>query len=177
MVSSWSRMNVTRTNSSYCLCLGLGRTVEETSGEFEGHLIYLTHSEESLIKKSCSKTWRGADSTLVQPIILATKTGPQRKNQRMFQEEDGFVSEKGCHPTTDVCGTATFPSWFRYSPSSWCVLSVEYFLQKPTEGSQSAKTFGQPCVQRDSRTIERKKKLVSVGAPWPAWTLNLTCVR
>ena len=33
------------------------------------------------------------------------------------------------------------------------------------------------CVQRDSRTTEKKKKLVSLGAPWPAWTLNLASVR
>ena len=41
-----------------------GRTIiEEKCDEFEGHLMYLTKSEESLIKKSCSKTWRSANST------------------------------------------------------------------------------------------------------------------
>ena len=37
-------------------------------------------------------------------------------------------------------------------------------------------TVDQLCVQRDSRTIENKKQ-VSLGAPWPAWTLNLASVR
>ena len=61
-------------------------TIEETCDEFEGHLTYLTQSEESLIKKSCVKTLRGAENKLVQLRILASKTGPQGKKQRMFQE-------------------------------------------------------------------------------------------
>ena len=60
--------------------------IKEKCDEFQGHLMYLTQSEESLIKKSCSKTWRSAESKLVQPRILAPK---------------------GCNPTPDLCGTAT----------------------------------------------------------------------
>ena len=72
-----------------------GRTIiEEKCDEFEGDLMYLTQSEESLIKKSCSKTWRSAESKLVQPRIMATKTDPQGKKQRMFQEDEGFYFRK-----------------------------------------------------------------------------------
>ena len=40
-----------------------GRTInEETCDAFEGHLTYLTQSEESLTKKSCVRTWIGAES-------------------------------------------------------------------------------------------------------------------
>ena len=57
-------------------------------------MTYLTQSEESLIKKSCVKSWRGAESKLVQPRILASKTGPQGKKQRMIQGEEGFDFRK-----------------------------------------------------------------------------------
>ena len=59
-------------------------TIEETCDEFEGHLMYLTQSEESLIKNSCSKTWRVADSKLVKPRILATKTGSRCRKKRVL---------------------------------------------------------------------------------------------
>ena len=47
-------MNVTKINRCYCPVPWTGRTiVEEKCDEVEGHLTYLTKSEESLIKKSC----------------------------------------------------------------------------------------------------------------------------
>ena len=74
-------MNVTKKNKEKC-------------DEFEGHLMCLTHSEESLTKKSCFKRLRSAESNFVHPWILATKTGPQGRNREMFQEEQGFDFRK-----------------------------------------------------------------------------------
>ena len=72
-----------------------GRTInEETCDEFDGYLMNLTQSEESLIKKSCLKTWRSAESKLIQPRILATNTGPQGKKGTMCQEEEDFDLRK-----------------------------------------------------------------------------------
>ena len=77
------------------LVLWTGRTIiEEKCDDFVTHLMYLTQPEESLIKNSCSKTWRSAESKLVQPRILATKQGFHGKRQRMYQEEDGFDFRK-----------------------------------------------------------------------------------
>ena len=43
-----------------------------------------------LIQKPCDKSWRGAECKLVQPRVLAMKTGPHGRIQRTFQEEEGF---------------------------------------------------------------------------------------
>ena len=68
-----------------------GRTVIEGKyDEFVGHVMHLTQSEELLIQKSCDKSWRGAECKLVQPRILAMKTGPHGRKHRTFQEEEGF---------------------------------------------------------------------------------------
>ena len=49
---------------------------------------HTSQSEESLIKKSYVKSWRSAESKLVQPRIQASKTGLHGKKQRMFQEDE-----------------------------------------------------------------------------------------
>ena len=36
------------------------------------------------------KSWRGAECKLVQPRILATKTGPHGRKHRTLPEEEGF---------------------------------------------------------------------------------------
>ena len=64
--------------------------IEGKSDEFEGHVMHLTQSEELLIQKSSDKSWRGAECKLVQPRILAMKTGPHGRKHRTFQEEEGF---------------------------------------------------------------------------------------
>ena len=59
-----------------------------------------------LIKKSCEKSWRGAERTLVQPRIVATMTGPHGKKHRRFQKDcclrNCDVSLLTVHPP-DVC--------------------------------------------------------------------------
>ena len=40
--------------------------------------------------ESCDKPWRGAECKLVQPRILAVKTGPHGRKHRTFQQEEGF---------------------------------------------------------------------------------------
>ena len=52
--------------------------------------MHLTQSEEMLIQESCDNSWRGAECTLVQPRILAMKTGPHGRTHRTFQIEEGF---------------------------------------------------------------------------------------
>ena len=72
-----------------------GRTIiEEKCDELEGHLTHLTQSEELLIQKSCEKSWRGAECKLVEPRILAIKTGPRGRKQRTFQEDESFDFRK-----------------------------------------------------------------------------------
>ena len=58
--------------------------------EFEGHLMYLAQSEESVIKKSCTKTWRSAEGKLVQPRILEDENRPSREETENFLGRRGF---------------------------------------------------------------------------------------
>ena len=125
-----------------------GRTIiEETCDGVEGHLTYLTQSEELLIKISCEKSWRGAESKLIQHRILATKTGPHGKKHRKkkvliferllsdtwslrnWEQHSSFVAVCG-HPCVShsslVCGDSSptrlliFVLWCNI----WLILSV-----------------------------------------------------
>ena len=131
--------------------------VHEKCDECEG-TFDVSHTEESLIKNSCSETWRGAESKFVQPRILATKTDHQGKKQGLFREEEGFDFRKAAiRQLISPELRHFFPDSVVVHPLDVCVLSVGYFPQKSTEGSQSAQAIGQPCVQRDSRTVENEK--------------------
>ena len=58
-----------------------GRTIiEEKCDEVERHLTHLTQSEELLIKKSFEKSWRGAESKLIQPRILVRRQAHMGRN-------------------------------------------------------------------------------------------------
>ena len=128
-----------------------GRTIiEEKCDEVEGHLTYLTQSEELLIKKSCEKSWRGAESKLIQPRILATKTGPHGKKHRTFQEEEGFDFRKTAvrHLVIAELRRFSLDSVTVHPPDVCCRFGVS--LKNPAERSQHVLTVDQLCVQCDS---------------------------
>ena len=73
----------------------IGRTIiERKSDEFEGHVMLLTQSEETLVRKSCVKSWRGTECKFGQHRILATKTSPHGRKHRTLQEEKIFDFRK-----------------------------------------------------------------------------------
>ena len=71
-----------------------GRTIiEEKCDEVERHLTHLTQSEELLIKKSFEKSWRRAESKLIQPRILVRRQAHMGRDTERFRKE-GFDFRK-----------------------------------------------------------------------------------
>ena len=107
--------------------------------------------------KIMSSNMERRECVLVQPRICATKTGPAGQKQRVFQEEDGF----------DFRDAATrrliSAELRRFSPDSVTVYPPDvvcrsgFSLKNSAEGTWQVQTFGQPCVQSDSRTIEKRE--------------------
>ena len=129
-----------------------------------------------LIQKSCRQTWRGAECVLVQPRICATKTGPTGQKQRIFQEEDGF----------DFRDAATrrqiSAELRRFSPDSVTVHPPDVVCRSGFSLKNQQKVRGKckPLVNHVCSLIHeqlRREKLVFLGAPWPAWTLDLASVQ
>ena len=150
--------------------------IEEKCDEFEGHLTYLTQSEELLIKKSCEKSCRGAESKLVQPRILAMKIGPHGKKHRTFQEEEGFIFERLLSDTWSLWNCDVSLLILLLSILLTCVVGL-VFLSK---NLQKARNVCKPLINYVCSVILeqlKKKKLIFLGAPRPVWTLNLTNVR
>ena len=149
--------------------------IEEKSDELEGHLTYLTQSEELWIEKSCEKSWRGAESKLIQPRIQATKTGPHGKKHRTFQEEESFDFRKTVrHLVSAELRRFSPDSVTVHPPDLCCWFSVYLKFQ------QRARNMCKPLINYVCGVILehlKKKKLVFLDAPWPVWTLNLASVR
>ena len=138
--------------------------------------MHRTQFEELLIQKSCEKSWRGAECKLVQPRILAMKTGPHRKKHGTFQEEQGFNFRKS---TARHLVSAELR---RFSPDSVIVHPPDVRCRSGVslKSQQKARNMCKPLINHVcSVNLEqlRKKKLVFLGAPWPVWTLSLACVR
>ena len=105
------------------------------------------------------------ECVLVQPRICSTKTGPTGQIQRVFQEEDGF----------DFRDAATrrliSAELRRFSPDSVTVHPPDvvcrsgFFSQESEEGTWQVQTFGQPCVQSEPGTIEKRKNWFSWVRP------------
>ena len=154
-----------------------GRTIiKEKCDEFEGHLSCLTGEEEVLIQKSCLQTWRGAECVLVQTRICATKTGSTGQKQRMFQEEDGFDFRDAATRRL-ICAELR-----RFSPDSVVVHLPDVVCRSSSSLKNQRKVRGKckPLVNHVCSLIQeqlRREKLVFLGAPWPAWTLDLASVK
>ena len=145
--------------------------IEEKCDEFEGHLTYLTQSEELLIKKSCEKSWRGAESKLVQPRILATKTGPHGKKHRTFQEEEGFIFERLLSDTWSLRNCDVSLLILFLSILLTCAVGL-VFLSK---NLQKARNVCKPLINYVCSVILeqlKKKKLVFLSAPCPVWNVE-----
>ena len=153
-----------------------GRTViEGKSDEFERHEMHLTQSKELLIQKSCDKSWRGAECKLVQPRIVALKTGPHGRKHRTFQEEVGFdFRESAVRLVSAELRRFSPDSAIVHPPDVCCRFDI--YLKK----QQKARNMCKPLINYVCSVILEQlkmRKLVFLCAPWPAWTLNLACVR
>ena len=94
---------------------------------------------------------------LVQPRICATKTGPTGQKQRMFQEEDGFDFRDAAARRLISAELRRFSadSVTVHPPDVVC--RSGFFSQESAEGTRQVQTFGQSCVQSDSRSIEKRE--------------------
>ena len=129
-----------------------------------GHLSCLTREEEVM---RCLQTWRGAECVLVQRRICATKT---------VQEEDG----------SDFRDAATrrliSAELRRFSTDSVTVHPADVVCRSGISLKNQQKVRGKckPLVNHVCSLIReqlRRGKLVFLGAPWPAWTLDLPVVK
>ena len=142
-----------------------GRTIiEERCDEFEGHVSCLTREEEVLIQKSCPHTWRGAECVLVQPRVCATKT------------EDGFDFRDAAtrRPISADLRRFSLDCVTVHLPDVVCRSRF------PLKHQQKARGKCKPLVNHVCSLIHgqlRREKLVFLGAPWPAWTLDLASVQ
>ena len=108
-----------------------GRTIiEGKSNEFVGHVMHLTQSEDLLIQKSCDKSWMGAECKLVQPRILAMKTGPHGRKHRTFQEEEGFYFRELRRLASAELRRFSLDSVTVHPPDVCCRLSVSLKSQQ-----------------------------------------------
>ena len=151
--------------------------IEGKSDEFEGDVMHLTQSEELFFFKSSDKSRRGVECKLVQPRILAMKTGPHGRKHRTFQEEEDCFDFRESAVRRLVSAELR-----RFSPDSVTVHLPDVSCRSGVslKSQQKARNMCKPLVNHVCKVILedlRKKKLVFLGAPWPVWSLNLGSVR
>ena len=113
---------------------------------------------------------------LVQPRICATKTGLTGQKQRMFQQENGFDFR-------DAATRRLISAELRLvSPDSVTVHPPDVVCRSgfSLKNQQKIRGMRKPLVTHVCSPIHeqlRREKLVFLGAPWPAWTLDLASVQ
>ena len=140
-----------------------GRTVVEgKSDEFEGHVMHLTQSEELLIQKSCDKSWRGAECKLVQPRILAMKTGPHGRKHRTFPEEEGFDFRES------AARRLVSAELRRFSPGSVTVHPPDVCCRSGVslKSQQKARNMCKPLVNHVCSVILEHLRKKEIGFSW-----------
>ena len=108
---------------------------------------------------------------LVQPRISATKTGPTGQKQRKFQEEDGFDFRDAS------IRRMISAELRRFSPDSVTVHPTDVVCRSGFALKNQQKVRGKCKPLVNHVCSLRREKLVFLGAPWPAWTLDLASVQ